>query len=103
MPILRRVLTQIKFCRFLDKEEIDNIFKTWEEYIPMPIYETIEEPPKYKPIPKKAGPKPITLEGYKKKHEKIKEGIKQFRENQEFHTPKKRGGKKLKFQQACAD
>lgn len=62
------------------KEEIDEIFRQLnqpgpysaeetpeEEYIPTTARATRQEPPIYIPTPKKAGPKPLTIEEYKKR------------------------------------
>lgn len=88
------------------KEEIDNIFKKWEqllteEYIPEKTTNTSEEPPKYIPTPTNEGPKPITIEQYRARQQKYRSKTQENRSK--LTQPKKRGGKKRKFQAACRD
>lgn len=89
------------------KEEIDEIFKKYEkfiesseEYFPTSTTENTEEAPPYIPTPKNAGPKPLTIEQYRARQ--IKKSIKPEVETV-ITKPKKRGGKKRKFEAACRD
>lgn len=85
------------------QEEIDELFKKWEEYIPQPVGEVIDQHPIYIPTPKTDGPKPITIEEYRKRQQGQKKYIEEFRNPQTNYKPKKRGGKKRKFEKACSD
>lgn len=84
------------------EEEIREIFKKWEqlleegseEYIPESNGDTFT--PVYIPTPVNAGPKPITIEEYKRRQTKNRENLEKFRESTTLYTPKKRGGRKRK-------
>lgn len=90
-----------------NQEEIDAIFKKWEnflleEYIPVPVSKP-ETPPPYVATPKTAGPKRITITEYKERTQKYKEEVRKFREQNKNFKPKKKGGKKRRFLKACTE
>lgn len=94
------------------KSHIDEIFNKWaqclklaEEYTPEPVIEQVEVPP-YTPTPKTAGPKPLTLEEYRRRQEACKRTLRETQERQTLHREakhKSRSGFKVKARQKLAE
>lgn len=103
----KKVLKADPVISMSTKEEIDALFKKYEElvnesqeYVPVALENTQQQPPVYIPTPKEAGPKRITIEQYKARQEKNRNP----RVTETKYTiTKKRGGKKRKFEATCRD
>lgn len=90
------------------KSHIDETFNKWEqhlklaeEYTPEPVTWQAEVPP-YTPTPKTAGPKPITLEEYRRRQEACKRTPNTLGETREAKR-KSRSGFKVKVRQKLAE
>lgn len=89
----------------MTQEEVNKIFERWQKFINeeyVPDGTPVEEPPKYTPTPKSAGPKPITIQQYRERQQKHREQRQKIKQQQKpTPTPKKKGGKKKKFLNEC--
>lgn len=97
------------------KTDIDNIFNKWERYLEtreLEVEEYFPEAPNteqfiptYIPTPINAGPKPISIEEYKKRQERQKQNLRKVREEAATDRPRKRtrGGRQVRARQHIAD